>query len=164
MRKTILGALGAALLALALGPAAALAQPPPPGGRGPWMGRADRMAKFLGLSQQQQDEVRKLLEERRTDHQALRQQLVKNREAMQQALENASPDPAAVGALAIEAHKLHQQEKALRDAQENAIRDLLTADQKVKFDAMKALREAGMGGPPAGEWGPRPNRAPGPRE
>ncbi len=152
MRKTIVAVLGA--LALGVGPAAAIAQPPPPGERGPWMGRADRMARFLGLTQQQQDEVRKLMEDRRGDRQALWEKLKTNREATQQALDNANPDPAAVGELAIEAHKLHQQMQAMRDAQDEAIRGLLTPDQKVKFDAMKAMRPEGMGGHPGPGFGP----------
>jgi Spy/CpxP family protein refolding chaperone len=106
------------------------------------------MARLLGLSEQQQDEVRKLMEERRADHQALREKAEKTRDAMQQALESANPDPAVVGELAIEAHRLRQQERALREAQDKAIRELLTAEQRVKFDAMKALREEGMGGRP----------------
>ena len=166
MRQTILAVLGAFVLALAVGPAAGIAQPlPPPGEGGPPMGPAGRMAKYLGLTDQQQEDIRKLMDDRRADHQALRDKVKKNREAMQAALESDNPDATAVGQLAIEAHKLHQQEKALRDAQEKAIRDLLTPDQKVKFDAMKALREQGMGGrPPEGGFGPRPNRGPWPRE
>ncbi len=153
MRKTILAVLGAVVIAVGVGPAAAIAQPPPPGERGPWMGRGDRMAKFLGLTQQQQDQIRKLMESGRADHKALWDKLKTNRESMQQALASASPDPAAVGELAIEAHQLHQQAKALRDAQDKAIRDLLTPDQKVKFDAMKALRAEGLGGPRGAGFG-----------
>ncbi len=152
MRKTILAVLGAAVVALVVGPAVGIAQPaPPPGEHGPGMGPHARMARYLGLTQQQQDDVRKLMEERKADHQALWEKLGKNREAMQQALDSASPDPAAVGELAIEAHKLHQQMQALRDAQDKAIRDLLTPDQKVKFDAMKAMRPEG--GPRGGGFG-----------
>ena len=154
MRKTILAVLGAVVIALGVGATESIAQPPPPGERGPWMGRADRMARFLGLTDQQQAEIRKLMADRRGDGQALWEKLKTNREAMQQALESANPDPAAVGELAIEAHKLHQQMQALRDARDKAIRDLLTPDQKVKFDAMKAMRPEGMGGPPGGGFGP----------
>ncbi len=153
MRQTILAVLGVGVLALGVGRAAAIAQPAPPGERGPWMGRGDRMAKFLGLTDQQQAEIKKLMEGGRGDRQALWEKLKTNREAMQQALESANPDPAAVGELAIEAHKLHQQMQALRDAQDKAIRDLLTPDQKVKFDAMKAMRPEGMGGPRGGGFG-----------
>jgi len=164
MRKTILAVLGAGVLALVVGPAAGIAQPPPPGERSPWMGRADHMARFLGLSEQQQDEIKKLMEDRREDRQAMWEKLKKNREAMQQALESANPDPAAVGELAIEAHRLRQQEQALRDAQDKAVRALLTPEQRVKFDAMKALREEGMGGPRGGGFGPRPGRGPAPSQ
>ncbi len=153
MRKTILAVLGAGVLALGVGPAAAIGQPPPPGERGPWMGRANHMAKFLGLTDQQQAEIKKLMEDRRGDRQALWEKLKTNRDAMKQALDSAAPDAAAVGELAIEAHKLHQQMQALRDAQDKAIRDLLTPDQKVKFDAMKALRPEGMGGPRGADFG-----------
>jgi Spy/CpxP family protein refolding chaperone len=154
MRETILAVLGAVVIGLGAGPAAAIAQAPPPGERGPRAGRADRMAKFLGLSQQQQDQIRKLSEDRRGDRQVLWEKLKTNREAMQQALDSANPDPAAVGELAIEAHKLHQQMQALRDAEDKAIRDLLTPDQKVKFDAMKAMRSEGMGGHGGPGFGP----------
>ena len=154
MRKTILAVLGAVVIALGVAPAAATAQAPPRGGRGPWMGQADRMARFLGLTDQQQADIKKLMEAGRGDRQALWEKLKTNRDAMQQALDNANPDPAAVGELAIDAHKLHLQMRALRDAQQKAIRDLLTPDQKVKFDAMKALRPEGMGGPGGPGFGP----------
>ena len=163
MRKTTRAVLGA-VLALTVGPAAGSAQPPPPpGGRGPRMGPPERMARFLDLGEEQQEEIRRVVEERRADHQALWEKLEKNRDAMQSALEGASADPAAVGELAIEGHRLHQQEKRLRDAQDDAIRALLTAEQKVRFDALKALREDGIGRP-GGGFGPRPGRGPRPRE
>ena len=65
------------------------------------------------------------------------------------ALEGASPDPVAVGELVIEGHRLHEQGRALREAQDKAVRKVLTPEQQAKFDAMKALRDEGgpMGGP-----------------
>ena len=154
MRKTILAVLGGAALALVLGAVAGSAQPPPPGERGPGMVRPDAMARFLALSEQQQEQVRKLMDEQRPEHEALREKLEKNRDLLQQALESANPVPEAVGELAIEGHRLREQQRALREAQEKALRDLLTAEQRVKFDALKALREDGMGSPPG--LGPRP--------
>jgi Spy/CpxP family protein refolding chaperone len=162
MRKTILTVLGGAALALGLGAVAGSAQPPPPGERGPGMGRPDAMTRFLALSEQQQEQVRKVMDEQRPEHEALREKLEKNRDLLQQALESANPDPVAVGELAIEGHRLREQERALREAQEKALRDLLTAEQRVKFDAMKALREEGPGGPPGGGPGPRPEGGPRP--
>jgi Spy/CpxP family protein refolding chaperone len=114
------------------------------------------MARFLALSEPQQDQVRKMMDEQRPEHEALREKLEKNREQLEQALEAATPDPAAVGELAIEGHRLREQERALRDAQEKALRAVLTAEQQVRFDALKALREDGMGGPPGLGPGPRP--------
>ena len=60
MRKMNLAVLGTAALALALGAGAVGAQmpgPEGPGGTGPRMGRAEGMARFLGLSEAQKVEV-----------------------------------------------------------------------------------------------------------
>ena len=153
MQKTIMAILGGAFLALVIGVPAS-AQPPGPeglGGKGPRMGRVAGMSRALGLSAQQQEQVQKLMEERSPEHEALREKLDKNRTDLEQALESANPDPAAVGELAIEGHRLHAQGRALHEAQDKAIRALLTPEQQVKFDAMKALRDEGMGGgPPMG--------------
>ena len=152
MRKT-LAVLGAA--GLALGVAAAGAQPPGPGGpRGARMERAEGMARFLGLSEEQKAQVRKVMEGERAKHEALREKLEENRERLQQALENANPDPLSVGELAIESHRLREEGKALREAQDKAVRALLTPEQQAKFDAMRALREDG--GRPRGRRGMHP--------
>jgi Spy/CpxP family protein refolding chaperone len=120
------------------------------------------MARFLGLSETQKTQVRELMEARRTEHEALREKLDQNRDELEKALEAASPDPVAVGEIAIEGHRLHEQGRALRDAQDQALRKVLTPEQQVKFDAMKALRDEGgpMGGRGMrhgdGPRGPRP--------
>jgi Spy/CpxP family protein refolding chaperone len=153
MAKKTLAVLGAALT-LVLGAGALSAQPAPaegPAGSKPRMGPAEGMARFLGLSEPQKEQVRKLTSERRAEHEALREKLEKNRAELQEALSGANPDPAAVGELAIEGHRLHEQGRALREAQDKAIRALLTPEQQVKFDAMKALREEGG---PLGEGRP----------
>jgi Spy/CpxP family protein refolding chaperone len=157
MRNETLAALACAAVALVLGAAAATAQPPAPeghGGRGPRMDRAEGMARFLGLSEPQKEQVRQLMDDRRAEHEALRGELEKNQDQLRTALESASPDPAVVGELAIEGHRLHEQGRALREAQDKAIRALLTAEQQVKFDAMKARREQGPGGAPPMGRGP----------
>jgi Spy/CpxP family protein refolding chaperone len=119
------------------------------------MDRAQGMARFLGLSEAQKVEVRKLMEGRRAEHEALREQREANSEQLKKALESANPDPTDVGAIAIEGHRLHEQGRALREAQDKALRGLLTPEQRTKFDAMKALRDEG-GGP--GGFGPRGHR------
>lgn len=162
MRRAVLGATA---LTLGLGAGAASAPRPLPdggGGRGPRMGRAEGMARFLGLSEAQKTQVRELMEARRTEHEALREKLDQNRDELKKALEAASPDPVAVGEIAIEGHRLHEQGRALRDAQDQAVSKVLTPEQQAKFDAMKALRDEGgpMGGRGTrhgdGPRGPRP--------
>jgi len=107
------------------------------------MGRdgGEGLARLLGLSEEQKGQVQKLMEGQRAKHEALRDELGKNREQLEQALESANPDPTAVGELAIEGHRLRQEGRALREAQHKAVRALLTPEQQVKFDAMRALRE-----------------------
>jgi Spy/CpxP family protein refolding chaperone len=150
MQKTNRAVLGGAFLALVLA-VAAHAQPPAPeghGGMGPRMGRVEGLTRYLGLSAQQQEQVRTLTDERRAAHEALWEKVKKNRDELRQALESTNPDPAAVGELAIEGHRLHEQGRVLRETQDKAVRALLTPEQQVKFDAMKALRDEGMGGAP----------------
>jgi Spy/CpxP family protein refolding chaperone len=157
MRNETLAALASAVVALALGAAAVTAQPPAPegpGGPGPRMGRGEGIARFLSLSEAQKERVQRLMDDRRAEHEALREKVEKNREQLRTALESTNPEPAAVGELAIEGHRLREQGRALREAQDKAIRALLTAEQQVRFDAMKALRDQGPGGEPP--MGPRP--------
>ena len=118
MRKMNLAVLGTAALVLALGPVVASAQPPGPdgpGGMGPRRGREEGMARFLGLSETQKAQVQKLMEGRRAEHESLREQVEKNREQLEKALEGTNPDPVTVGELAIEGHRLREQGRALRE-------------------------------------------------
>jgi Spy/CpxP family protein refolding chaperone len=153
MRKMKLAILGTVLTLAVGGPASAQPAPPEgPAGPGPRMGRGEGMARALGLSDTQKEQVRKLMEGRRAEHEALREQIEVNAEQLSKALDVANPDPSGVGELAIEGHRLREQGKALREAQDKAVRALLTPEQQVRFDAMKAMREAGGFG---GGFGPR---------
>jgi Spy/CpxP family protein refolding chaperone len=152
MRKMKLAILGT-VLTLAVGGSAS-AQPAPsdgPEGPGPRMGRGEGMARALGLTDTQKEQVRKLMEGRRAEHEALREQIEANAEQLKKALDVANPDPTGVGELAIEGHRLREQGKALRQAQDKAVRALLTPEQQVRFDAIAAMREAGG----RGGFGPR---------
>ena len=159
MRQMNLAVLGTTALMLALGSGAANAQPPGPdgpGGIGPRRSRAEGMARILGLSEAQKDQVRQLMEGRRAEHEALREKVEKNREQMKEALEGANPDPVAVGELAIEGYRLREQGRALREAQDKAVRAILTPEQQARFDAMQAMRRPGEFGPPRGRRGTDP--------
>jgi Spy/CpxP family protein refolding chaperone len=172
MRSRSLTVLGGVTLAALVGVTAAGAQrhtPEGPAGMGPRMGsgpgRPEAMARVLGLTDAQKAQVQKLMGSKRTEHEALREKVEANQQQLRAALESASPDPAAVGELVIEGHRLREQGKALREAQEAAIRSVLTPEQQVKFDVMKSLREeagpTGQGlpvgfGPPPDAEGPQP--------
>ncbi len=62
---------------------------------------------------------------------------------LQTALQASSPDPAAVGKLAIAVHALRAQIKALRDSAKSERAAVLTADQKTKLDAFQAAMAFG---------------------
>jgi Spy/CpxP family protein refolding chaperone len=150
MRTTTLVVIGAAGLALGAGMVAAQPGPGGPGRRG--AGGPERIARVLGLTEQQQAQVRQLMQAQRPKHEALREKAEANREALREALSAANPDPTAVGELAIEGQRLREEGRKLREAQDQALRQLLTPEQRTKFDALVSLREErggkrGRGGP-----------------
>lgn len=137
--------LGAAVLVLLS--AAVSAQPP--AGPGPGDG-ADRetlaerkrgaMARELGLSDAQQAKLRQIMDAQRPQRDAVRQKIDANREALHQLLEAGSADASAVGELVLEGRRLHAESRALREAEQKAIRDSLTPEQQRKFDSLQQRR------------------------
>jgi Spy/CpxP family protein refolding chaperone len=123
-----------------------------PGGRGPMEG----LATYLGLTEEQKAQVAEHRQRTRPQAQALFTKVRENREKVRQALEAETPDPATVGALAIEGHELQVQMRAQREADERELRAMLTPEQQTKLDAMKALRGAGRRGPGGPMGGPMP--------
>jgi Spy/CpxP family protein refolding chaperone len=167
MKKMSQAVLGAAALALVLGVGQAQAQPPQ--GTGPKEGamgrghdRQQSIARALGLTDQQQEKVRQILDEQRPQREALQEKIQANRDALRQMLEDGTADATAVGELVLEGRKLHDQGHAMRVADTKKIRALLTPEQQTKLDAIEALREEhGPGGwrGPGGHFG-----GPGPGE
>lgn len=145
--------------------AAGLAGAQPPGKRDRDRGPRgfDRPARYLGLTDQQKGAFRQIREKQRPQIEALHRKMHENHEQLRQALEGPSPEPAAVGELAIEGHRLQGEVRALREDAARQLRALLTPEQQVKFDAMKALRPddgpMGMGEGPRG-WKGRPPAGP----
>ncbi len=153
------GTLGAAAVLLAA--VAVGAQPAPPAGGpgGPGRGMLQRMERALNLTSDQQAAFQKALDQQKPQMDALHQQMQDNRQKLEAALSADNPDPAAVGTLAIEQHKLMQQGKALHDQLAQSLRALLTPDQQTKFDALQAMRgPGGWGG--RGHFGGGPAAAP----
>jgi len=159
-------------VALLLGVAAVWAQAPEgqgpqgagpagqgPEGRGPY-GRHDRMSRALDLNEAQQEKVREIREEQRPQREALHEKMSANREALHQLLESGTADANAVGELVLEGRKLHEEGKALFEAEQKRVRAILNPDQQKKFDAMQERMKEHRRGPEGfgmpRERGPRP--------
>jgi protein CpxP len=163
--------LGVAFLvaaALLVAAGSAPAQPGPASGLelgvafepGPGMPPADRpggMARDLGLSEAQQEKLREIMDEQRAQREALYEKLSANRDALHELLESGSADANAVGELVLQGRKLHEESRTLRDAEQKAIRAILTPEQQKKFDqALAQRRERGPGRGPDGFQGQPP--------
>lgn len=102
-----------------------------------------RMAKKLGLSDDQQAQIKTFRESQRTANQALYQEMKDQREAMQK-LDRS--DAAAVTLMATAKGELAQKMFIARNdsrlAFETFLDGILTAEQKTKMAEMKAKREA----------------------
>ncbi len=137
--------------ALLLGAAAAQAQPPQQGAgpHGPGLERRgphglqgphsshEALSRMLELSESQQEKLREIQDEQRPQREALHEKLRTNRDALHQLLEGGSADASAVGELVLEGRRLHEERRGLREAQQKAIRGVLTPEQQKKLDAMK---------------------------
>lgn len=163
----------AGLVALA---AQAPAQPsawPAPGERpgagerpGPGMapsGRTEAMVRELGLSESQAEKLREIEDGRRAEREALSERITANRDELHRLLESGSADANAVGQLVLEGRKLHEQRKALRDAEQKAIRGLLTPAQQKKFDTLLEKRREHVPGRGQDGFEGRPPGGPGER-
>jgi Spy/CpxP family protein refolding chaperone len=150
--KVMAGAAASVVLAGAL----AVAAQPPGGDRRRPSGRApmDGAAAYLGLSDEQKAQLSEHREKARPQIQAMREKVRANHEKMRAALDAQPPDPATVGAIAIEGHRLQLQMKAQREAAEKEMRAMLTPEQQTRFDALQALRRSGPGR--RGPMGPMP--------
>jgi Spy/CpxP family protein refolding chaperone len=143
-------AAGAAVLGLAL---VAAAQEPT-AGPGPearrWRThnpRAHRIAEYLGLDAQQKDAIQKLRQQERDEMKPLVEEGRDLRRKLREATDAEKPDALAVGeaTLALKAHR--EKMRAQRDAFEQKLIALLTPEQKQKYEALKAARGFGAGGP-----------------
>ena len=168
------GASTMAAAAFVLVASAGFAQPGPPSWPAPGPGqgasvphaRREGMLRELGLSQVQQDKVREILDEQRAQREQLHEKISANRDALHELLEGGSADAAAVGELVLKGRKLHQESSALREAEQKAIRAILTPEQQKKFDKSQGPRRGPGGRPGPGPEGwpaPPPGSGPGNR-
>lgn len=104
------------------------------------------LAEFLGLTSTQQTQIDALHQSLRATIDPLMEQKRAADDQLHALVDVASPDPTAVGRQFLAMHAIDQQIKAAHDATEQKVAALLTADQRVKFEAFNAARR--MGGPP----------------
>jgi Spy/CpxP family protein refolding chaperone len=154
MKEDLTVAVGVVSVALLVGAPGALAQPPGPGDEGPGPGAFRGPARFLELTEEQQEAARRIFEQQRPEMQALHEQMRENQELLREALESGNPDPTSVGELVIEGHALKEKGRALHQESKEAFERLLTPEQKRKLEMLEAARA--VGGPP----GPRGMRGP----
>jgi Spy/CpxP family protein refolding chaperone len=111
--------------------------PPPP-----------RLEQFLNLTTDQQTQVEALHQSLRTTVDPLFEAKRAEDEKLHAMLESPSPDPTAIGTQVLAIRAIDQQIKAAHEATEQKVSALLTADQRLKFEALIAMRHMGPPPPP----------------
>jgi Spy/CpxP family protein refolding chaperone len=141
-----------AIAGLAVLPALAAARG---AGHGPHGDGPERMAEFLGLSDEQKATWTQAHEEFRT---ALEPAMEAQREAadkLHKLLEADQPEALAVGKLVVAMHQQRKQLDQQHEALKQRLRATLTQEQQVKFDAAHALHGGrGAGHGPGHGFGP----------
>jgi periplasmic protein CpxP/Spy len=123
--------------------AAVSAQPHGPGG-GDHRGMHGGFAGLsqLGLSDEQRQEVRRIMELHKAEHQAVGQRLRDARRAQEEAIETVPVDEAAVRARSAELAKAEADAAVLRAKVHAEVYNVLTPEQQEKAKALRAEREA----------------------
>jgi len=145
------GVLGAGAILVTAGP-----QGPAHQGRGEG-GRYQRMAEYLGLTEEQQASWKSLHEQHKTEMEPLREEGRELHERLRAAIEAENPDPTAVGTATLALKQHREKARADRKAFTEKLTSTLTPEQKTKFDAFKASHPGGYGKHGGkGRRGPRP--------
>ena len=112
--------------------------PPPPGQGGPGGPRGeDPMFRELNLTDAQKQQIKTLREKARTDSEAYHDQLEASRDQMRALVEASAFDEAAVRALLAKEAQAETELKQIRIRTDNAIYNVLTAEQKAKLEELR---------------------------
>ena len=149
MKRLWITLMTAAVVATAGGEA--IAQGSPHGGA-----PRQRIAAALGLTDQQKAVWEGAFSTMRASAQPLHAQAKAIRTEIDALFAQGNPDPALLGQKMIAMHAVREQLKQARAAMESTTTSVLTAEQKVKLDALKAARPP-HGRPWGGPGGPRPS-------
>jgi periplasmic protein CpxP/Spy len=142
---TKLVAAAAAVVLLALG-GVALAQPDWREHRGMWGGHRGMQGEGvpfaqLNLSDDQRQEIRRIMDEHRTERQSVMQRLREARKAQADAVQAVPADESAIRARSAELSKAETDAALLRAKVHTAIFNVLTPDQQTKAKELRAERE-----------------------
>jgi len=131
-----------------------------PGGKGKVGMQGAMVAEFLGLSEAQQADIKKIRTAARDQSKPIRQQLRSNRKSLGQAVK--AGDTAKIDTLATEQGTLQGQLVAIRANTRVDVKNVLTPEQQQKWTSFQEKREARWeerrqrrhqrgGAPPAGD-------------
>ena len=146
--KKILGMTMLAATVGAAGLAWAAVETERPGGPGrPGRGEArfERMAEYLGLSEEQQATWKSLHEQEKTEMEPLMQQGRELHQRLRAAMDAQNPDPAAVGAATLALKQHREKVKAAHEAFGERLKGVLSDEQKAKFEAFKTAHRGDHG-------------------
>jgi Spy/CpxP family protein refolding chaperone len=115
---------------------------PPPREFGPGFGRGPGPLARLGLSAEQRAQLDALQEKQREASRPLFEAAREAHEAFREALEAADPDPLTVGQAALAMHAAEQKARAAHEAAFEALKAILTPEQRAKLEQ---AREHGFG-------------------
>jgi Spy/CpxP family protein refolding chaperone len=152
--------LGAALLALP-----ALAQTtgdaPRRGRGGEGMHRGERVADYLGLTEQQRAQWRDMVAKHRDEMKPLREEGRALRQRAREAMDANEPD-AQVGEAVKALHAHREKVRAASEAFRSQLESVLTAEQRQKYEAFEAARSLRRGrrGRGPGAFGPPSDTTP----
>jgi Spy/CpxP family protein refolding chaperone len=145
---------------LAAAAPAAFAQPPGGhrGGRGPGHAHGRDLTELLDLTDEQREAWRQA---RRSHFEAQRPSIERIRELREQLnteLQSDSPDAATVGEYVISIREIDAALDASRGDLDSALREMLTDEQKTRFDEWKAANPGSRRGFGPGGWHDRRHR------
>ena len=142
MKKTL--GITALAATVAAGLAWAQNEAPEPGRRGGYSeARFQRMAEYLGLTEEQQATWKSLHKQEKTEMQPLMQEGRELHQRLTAAMDAENADPSAVGTAALALKQHREKIKAAHEAFQQRLRGVLNEDQKAKLDAFKASHRGG---------------------
>jgi len=102
------------------------------------------MTRKLDLTTEQQEQVMAIFDANQADHQALRENMQQNREALRNLMASDKPNEADIRALAETQGQFKANMIVMKAKTKQAIQAILTDEQKAKMQSMQEKRFRGM--------------------